>query len=88
MTIQLGRRRFELRRGITGFLIMIAALIAFEVFNFSTTEYALSTFFGAHNALGMVSWATVLASLRRRPDGARNPKKSAFSRRPGSWVRR
>ncbi len=61
MTIQLGHRRLILRRGLAWFLILVAALIAFELFNFSTTEYALGTFFGGHDALGLASWATVLA---------------------------
>jgi hypothetical protein len=61
MVIPFGRTRFTLRRGIGGFLIMLAALVAFEMFNFSTTEYALATFFGGHDALGMASWATVLS---------------------------
>jgi hypothetical protein len=61
MAIQLGRRRFEIRRGIAWFLIMLGALVSFELFNYSTTEYALGTFFGRHDTLGMASWATVLA---------------------------
>ena len=61
MSIQLGRRRFELRRGAAWLLILVAALVAFELFNFSTTEYALGTFFGARDALGLGTWASVLA---------------------------
>jgi hypothetical protein len=61
MTIQLGRRRLELRRGAAWLLILVAALVAFELFNFSTTEYALGTFFGARDALGLGTWASVLA---------------------------
>jgi len=61
MTIRLGHRRLILRRGLAWFLILVAALIAFELFNFSTTEYALGTCFGGHDALGLASWATVLA---------------------------
>lgn len=61
MTFQLGRRRFEVRRGAAWLLILVAALVAFELFNFSTTEYALETFFGARDALGLGTWASVLA---------------------------
>ncbi|MBN2471659.1 MAG: hypothetical protein JXN59_13140, partial [Anaerolineae bacterium] len=61
MTIHFGRHRLTLQRGLTWFLIMILALVAFELFNFSTTEYALNSFFGPHDALGLASWATVLA---------------------------
>jgi len=55
-------RQFKIRRGLLVGLIMLAALAAFELFNFSTTEYALATFFGGrYDALGIASWATVLA---------------------------
>ncbi len=55
-------RQFKIRRGLLIGLIMLAALAAFELFNFSTTEYALATFFGGrYDALGIASWATVLA---------------------------
>lgn len=61
MTIKLGRHHLTIRRGITWFLIMLGALIAFELFNFSTTEYALASLFGPHDTLGLASWATVLS---------------------------
>lgn len=61
MTIKLGRHHLTIRRGITWFLIMLGALVAFELFNFSTTEYALASLFGPHDALGLASWATVLS---------------------------
>lgn len=48
-------------RGLWFGLILLAALVSFEVFNFSTTEYALTTLFGGHSAFGVLSWATVLA---------------------------
>ncbi len=54
------RRRLR-GRGLWFGLILLAALISFEVFNFSTTEYALATLFGSHSAFGVLSWATVLA---------------------------
>jgi hypothetical protein len=40
--------------------IIIAALVAFEVFNFSTTDFALRGMFGSQSAVGM-SWSTILA---------------------------
>ena len=40
--------------------IIVAALVAFEVFNFSTTDFALRGMFGNQSAGGM-SWATILA---------------------------
>jgi hypothetical protein len=40
--------------------IIIAALAAFEVFNFSTTDFALRGMFGSQSAAG-VSWSTILA---------------------------
>src|SRR5512136_2302906 len=42
-----------------GFLI-IGALLAFELFNYSTTDYALNDFLGGLRFLG-VRWATILA---------------------------
>ena len=41
-------------------LIMIAALIAFEVFNFSTTDFALREMLGG-NSMGALRWSTILA---------------------------
>ena len=61
MTIHFGRHHLTVRRGLAWFLIMIGALVAFELFNFSTTEYALNSFFGPHDALGLASWATILS---------------------------
>ncbi len=56
------RLRQRLRgRGLYFGLILLAALVAFELFNFSTTEYALVTLFGEREALGVATWATVLA---------------------------
>ncbi len=40
-------------------LLLIAALFAFEVFNFDTTKYALSDLLGEDSLLGF-SWATIL----------------------------
>jgi hypothetical protein len=40
--------------------IIVAALVAFEVFNFSTTDFALRGMFGGQSTGGM-SWSTILA---------------------------
>jgi len=52
--------RFHLRRGLAFGLIIISALLAFEIFNYSTTEFALGDLLGELDFLG-VSWATILA---------------------------
>lgn len=52
--------RFRLRRGLTFGLIIISALLAFEIFNYSTTEFALADLLGDLDFLG-IRWATILA---------------------------
>jgi hypothetical protein len=52
--------RFRLQRGLTFGLIIIAALLAFETFNYSTTEFALSDLLGDLTFAGL-RWATILA---------------------------
>jgi hypothetical protein len=52
-----GRR---LNRGAAWGLMIIGALLAFEIFNFSTTEFALHDVLGDLSFAGL-SWATVLA---------------------------
>jgi hypothetical protein len=47
------------RKTFIGF-IMATALIAFEVFNFDTTRYALQDFLGNVNFMG-ITWASILA---------------------------
>lgn len=61
MAIPIARHRIRFRRGLGGFLVLLLALAAFELFNFATTEYALRSFFGNHQALGTLHWATILA---------------------------
>jgi hypothetical protein len=41
-------------------LLLVVALLAFEMFNFDTTRYALSDFFGSTHFLGL-RWAAILA---------------------------
>jgi hypothetical protein len=52
--------RVRLRRGLLFGIILLVALIAFELFNYSTTEYALSDLLGDLEFLG-IRWATILA---------------------------
>jgi hypothetical protein len=51
---------FSLRRGLAWGLMIIGALLAFEIFNFSTTQYALADVLGDLTFAG-VRWATILA---------------------------
>src|SRR3990172_9838705 len=52
--------RIGLRRGLLFGVIIIFALIAFEIFNYSTTVFALSDLLGDLEFLGL-SWAAILA---------------------------
>ncbi|MGD2155656.1 MAG: hypothetical protein PVG32_02190 [Anaerolineales bacterium] len=52
--------RIRLQRGVMFGLLIIAALFAFETFNYSTTDFALSDLLGELKFLG-VRWATILA---------------------------
>ena len=52
--------KFSFRRGMAFGLIIISALLAFEIFNYSTTEFALSDLLGDLSFAG-ISWATILA---------------------------
>lgn len=47
------------RQAIVG-LLLILALVAFEIFNFDTTRFALSSFLGDASFI-LFSWATILA---------------------------
>jgi len=53
-------RRIHVHRGVVIGSTIVAALLAFEAFNFGTTEYALTDLLGDLH-FGVVSWATVLA---------------------------
>ncbi len=50
----------RMRRGLLFGVIIIAALLAFEFFNYSTTEFALQDLLGDLEFLG-IAWATILA---------------------------
>ncbi len=54
------QRRVQLRRGLLFGLLIVTALLAFEVFNYSTTDFALSDVLGELKFLG-VRWATILS---------------------------
>jgi hypothetical protein len=49
-----------LRRGMAWGIIIIGALLAFEIFNYSTTQFALSDVLGNLKFAG-IAWATILA---------------------------
>lgn len=48
------------QRGAVFAFILFGALLAFEVFNYSTTDYALSDLLGSLNFMG-IRWATLLS---------------------------
>ncbi len=52
--------KIRLQRGLAFGVIIISALLAFEIFNFSTTEFALSDLLGGLSFMG-VGWSTILA---------------------------
>ena len=52
--------KIRLRRGLLFGVLILAALLAFEMFNYSTTDYALTDLLGNLRFLG-ISWATILA---------------------------
>lgn len=53
-------QRFRLRRGLVFGALIIAALLAFEVFNYSTTDFALADLLGDLRFAG-IRWSTILA---------------------------
>ncbi len=58
--IRLPWQQFPLRRGQMFGLLILTALVFFEVFNFSTTEFALHDLLGEMRFAGL-PWATILA---------------------------
>jgi hypothetical protein len=52
--------RIGIRRGTIFVMIILLALLAFEIFNYSTTDYALSDMLGNLRFAG-VRWSTILA---------------------------
>jgi hypothetical protein len=53
-------QRINQQRGLVFGFLIVTALIAFELFNYSTTDYALSDLLGSLEFLG-IRWATILA---------------------------
>jgi hypothetical protein len=53
-------RSFRLQRGLLFGTLILIALFAFEIFNYSTTDFALTDLLGSLTFAG-VSWATILA---------------------------
>ena len=52
--------RFHVRRGFLFGILIVGALLAFEIFNYSTTDFALTDLLGDLKFLG-VRWATILS---------------------------
>jgi hypothetical protein len=62
-TMSAGQQLFHqvrIRRGLIFGAIIVGALLAFEIFNYSTTEFALSDLLGELKFAGM-RWATILS---------------------------
>lgn len=54
------RRGLPTQRGLIFGLIILTGMLSFEIFNFSTTEFALADLLGELSFAG-ISWATILA---------------------------
>jgi membrane protein implicated in regulation of membrane protease activity len=54
------KNKLGLKRGSAFMLIILTALIAFEIFNYSTTDFALSDLLGDLRFAG-IRWATILS---------------------------
>ena len=54
-------KRFAQRRGVIFGGILLLALAAFEIFNYSTTAFALTDMLGANLRFLGISWATILS---------------------------
>jgi hypothetical protein len=52
--------KVQVKRGVVFGLLIITALVAFEIFNYSTTDFALTDLLGELRFWG-VRWATILA---------------------------
>jgi hypothetical protein len=53
-------QRFPIRRSLIFGVLIMVALISFEIFNYSTTDFALADLLGNLRFLG-IRWATILA---------------------------
>ena len=54
-------KRFAQRRGMLFGGILLLALFAFEIFNYSTTDFALTDMLGANLRFVGIRWATILS---------------------------
>ncbi|MCJ7735412.1 MAG: hypothetical protein MUP11_12810, partial [Anaerolineales bacterium] len=52
--------RVQIKRGVVFGALIIIALLAFEIFNYSTTDFALTDLLGNLRFWG-VRWSTILA---------------------------
>ena len=52
--------KVQIKRGVVYGLLIIIALVAFEIFNYSTTDFALTDLLGEMRFWG-IRWATILA---------------------------
>jgi hypothetical protein len=52
--------KIQVKRGVVFGLLIVSALVAFEIFNYSTTDFALTDLLGDLRFWG-VRWATILA---------------------------
>ena len=53
-------QRIPMRRSMVFGILIMVALISFEIFNYSTTDFALGDLLGGLRFLG-IRWATILA---------------------------
>jgi len=53
-------QRVQVKRGVVFGILIVTALVAFEIFNYSTTDFALTDLLGDLRFWG-VRWATILA---------------------------
>jgi len=54
-------QRISLKRGAMFAFVLLAALLAFEVFNYSTTDFALTDLLGENLKFMGIRWATILS---------------------------
>ena len=89
-----------MKRGALFGFILFGALIAFEMFNFSTTEFALNDVLGSDLNFMGIGWAVVLAiafcgidfagiaRLFTPEQGGTNRSKYGTCLAPGCWLLR
>ncbi len=58
--LKIFKEKIQPKRGAAFMVIMITALVAFEIFNYSTTDFALSDLLGDLRFAG-IRWATILS---------------------------